>query len=293
MQATAADGIAAKTVLNAAWRLAPAKINLTLSLKGQRADGYHLLNSLVAFAGVGDRLAAEPASGLSLAISGPFADGLSAGGDNLVLRAAESLAAGSAMGAALHLEKNLPLASGIGGGSSDAAAALKLLEELWAISSTDELARTLGADVPVCCAAPVPQIMRGIGDDLTPAPDLPAAWVVLVNPLVGVPTAAVFSNVSDKHPPSAPSMPEDGFECFAAFTDWLTTQRNDLQSAAIAVCPIISEVLQALSEAPLARMSGSGATCFALVEHEAEALELAQRVRNARPWWVAAAPLLS
>lgn len=274
------------------WRLAPAKINLTLSLKGQRADGYHLLESMVVFAGVGDRLAAEPASGLSLTMSGPFSDGLSASGDNLVLRAAEGLANGTPKGAALHLEKNLPVASGIGGGSSDASAALALLSEMWGTNPPADLALKLGADVPVCCAAPKPQIMRSIGEDLSPAPALPSAWVVLVNPLVGVPTGAVFANVADKHPPAAPGLPETGFANFADFASWLGTQRNDLQAAAIAVCPVVAEVLSALAAAPMSRMSGSGATCFALLPSKGEALALAERIRGMSSWWVAAAPLL-
>ncbi|MEM1300412.1 MAG: 4-(cytidine 5'-diphospho)-2-C-methyl-D-erythritol kinase, partial [Pseudomonadota bacterium] len=272
MPAMVADGAAGA-------RLAPAKINLTLHLKGQRADGYHLLESLVVFAGVGDLVSAEPARGLSLSLSGPFADGLSAAGDNLVLRAAEGLAAGRHLGAALHLEKNLPMASGIGGGSSDAATTLALLSEMWEVPTPDGLAASLGADVPVCCAAPGPQIMRGIGEELTPAPPLPEAWVVLVNPLVGVPTGAVFAKVADKHPPTAPQMPEKGFRSFADLTSWLAAQRNDLQDAAMDVCPPISKVLEALSGAPFARMSGSGATCFALSPDEHTAMDLADQIR--------------
>lgn len=295
-----ADGVAGRTgdtAVATAWRLAPAKINLTLSLRGQRADGYHLLDSLVVFAGVGDRLAVEAASGLSLSIGGPFSDGLSAGGDNLVLRAAQGLAGGATggrpRGAALHLEKNLPVASGIGGGSSDAATALKLLSDLWGVDPDAALAASLGADVPVCCAAPAPQVMRGIGEDLTPAPGLPTCWVVLVNPLIGVPTGAVFAQVADKHPPAAPDLPAQGFAAFGDLTAWLQTQRNDLQEAAIAVCPVIASVLSALADAPIARMSGSGATCFALLQGEAQALALAERIRADGRWWVAAAPVLS
>ena len=282
----AADGAAAS-------RLAPAKVNLNLHLCGQRADGYHLLDSLVVFPAIGDRLSVDAAEGLSLALSGPFAQGLSSGGDNLVLSAAERLAAnaGVTRGAALHLQKNLPLASGIGGGSSDAATALCLLAAHWGCEVPDDLALALGADVPVCCRAPAPQRMQGIGERLTPVIGLPAFWMVLVNPLVGVPTGAVFAGVADKSPPPAPERPAGGFAGFDDFTDWLATQRNDLQAPAIAVCPPIREVLDALASVPLARMSGSGATCFALFEDQVGAERLADQLRSQTPWWVAAAPV--
>ena len=272
--------------------LAPAKVNLYLHLCGRRPDGYHLLDSLVVFPAVGDLLAAEPAPTLSLAAGGPFAEGLSTGADNLVLRAAEALARhhGLAAGAALRLTKNLPLASGIGGGSSDAAAALRLLSRLWGATVPDGLALALGADVPVCCAAPHATRMQGIGERLSPAPRLPPFWLVLVNPLRAVPTGAVFAGVRDREPPPGPAAPEAGFARFAAFVDWLAQQRNDLEAPAMALCPAIGEVLAALSDAPLARMSGSGATCFALVEHEAEAVALAESLRP-RGWWSVAAPV--
>ena len=272
--------------------LAPAKVNLYLHLCGRRPDGYHLLDSLVVFPPVGDLLAAEPAEALSLSVCGPFAEGLSAGADNLVLRAGEALAGhhGLAAGAALRLSKNLPLASGIGGGSSDAAAALRLLSWLWGVAVPDGLALSLGADVPVCCAAPRPMRMQGIGERLSPAPTLPPFWLVLANPLAAVATGAVFAGVGDRNPPPGPPAPEDGFDRFAAFADWLGRQHNDLQASAVALCPAIAEVLSALSGAPVARMSGSGATCFAMVESEAEATALADRLRP-RGWWVAAAPV--
>ena len=274
-------------------RLAPAKINLSLHLKGQRSDGYHLLDSLVAFAGIGDRISVERSAGLSLSLNGPFAGGLSTGADNLVLRAAERLAAGHPLGAAVHLEKNLPLASGIGGGSADAAATLAVLSELWGMPVPTALPAQLGADVPVCCAGPQPHRMRGIGDELSSVPDLPPAWVVLVNPLVGVATAKIFASVVDKNPPPAPPIPAEGFSDFDDFCGWLSTQRNDLQAAAIANCPIIAEVLAALGQAPLARMSGSGATCFGLLRDQNSAITLADQMRSERPdWWVAAAPVL-
>jgi len=273
-------------------RIAHAKINLTLHLCGQRADGYHLLDSLVAFPALGDRLSVEPAQGLSLSLSGPFGDALSASGDNLVLQAAERLAqaTGTRRGAALHLEKSLPVASGIGGGSADAAAALALLSRLWGVAVPNGLALGLGADVPVCCAAPRPQRMQGIGERLTPGPALPPAWIVLVNPLVGVATGAVFAGIADKHPPPGPDLPPR-FADFAALAGWLAATRNDLQPSAVRLCPAIADVLAALSVAPVARMSGSGATCFALLPAEAPAHALAERLRRETRWWVAAAPL--
>lgn len=272
--------------------LAPAKVNLYLHLCGRRPDGYHLLDSLVVFPAIGDRLSAEPADTLSLAVSGPFAEGLTVGADNLVMRAATVLARhhGIAAGAAMRLTKNLPVASGIGGGSSDAAAALHLLSRLWGVAAPERLALSLGADVPVCCASPRPMRMRGIGEQLSPGPRLPAFWLVLVNPLVPTPTGAVFAGVRDRNPPPAPRAPEGGFACFDAFASWLSLQRNDLQGAAALLCPVIGELLKALAQAPLARMSGSGATCFALVESEAQATTLSERLRQARPdWWVATA----
>ena len=274
-------------------RLAAAKVNLTLHLRGQRADGYHLLESLVVFPRLGDGLSVEPANGLSLSIGGPFGDGLSTGADNLVLKAAEGLARrhGVSRGAALHLKKNLPVASGIGGGSSDAATALRLLAEAWGVDVPDDLALWLGADVPVCCQAPAPQIMSGIGERLRPAPRLPDMHILLVNPLVGVPTGAVFAGVADKCPDLPPDPPPEGFSDFDASVGWLATQRNDLQAAAVAICPPIGEVLSALSEAPVARMSGSGATCFALYPDQAAADAIADHLRAQTGWWVASAPV--
>ena len=268
--------------------LARAKINLTLHLCGQRADGYHLLDSLVVFPGIGDHLTAEPSGVLSLVLDGPFGQGLSAAGDNLVLRAAEGLAAGRPLGAALRLQKNLPVASGIGGGSSDAATALALLSRLWDVPVPEGLALSLGADVPVCAAAPIAQHMQGIGERLTPVPRLPDFWIVLVNPLVSVPTGAVFQGTPDKNPGPVPGLP-DGFANFTDLRDWLAQGRNDLQPAASGLCPAIGEVLTALSDAPFARMSGSGATCFALFPDQAGAEAKAEDLRANTGWWVAAA----
>ncbi len=289
---------------------APAKINLTLHLTGRRPDGYHLLGSLVAFAGVGDNVRCAPATGdpataITLTVTGPHASGLNTD-DNLVLRAARALARrhGVTSGAALSLEKHLPVASGIGGGSSDAAAALRLLACKWQVGVPPDLAISLGADVPACMAAPAPQLMSGIGEILAPSPPLPDCWTVLVNPGTGVETASVFAkvggNVGSKLAATASAsdqatgtaFPGGPFATFADFCGWLHQQRNDLQSAAQEICPPVSEILQALSPAPFARMSGSGATCFALLPDRSTAQDLAQRLARRADWWVAAAPIL-
>lgn len=272
---------------------APAKINLFLHLRGRRHDGYHLLDSLVVFAGAGDGLFVREAEELTLEIDGPFSSGLNGPG-NLCLRAADALARyhGKSPGAALHLTKNLPVASGIGGGSSDAAATLRLLSDLWEVEVPDGLALGLGADVPVCMDAPMPRMMSGIGEVLGPAPPLPDCWMVLVNPGVAVPTGAVFAGVEDHSPPPGPALPPGGIAEFDAFRAFLLGQRNDLEPAARALCPAIGDVLDALSGAPLARMSGSGATCFAVFPDEAEARNVAERLRAWSDWWIVAVPML-
>lgn len=271
---------------------APAKVNLYLHVTGRRADGYHLLDSLAVFPALGDRLAARPAAGLSLALAGPFANALAAEPDNLVLRAARALAAAreSAPDVALTLEKTLPPASGIGGGSSDAAATLRLLARLWDVVVPADLAPALGADVPVCFAAPEPRFMTGIGERLVLAPPLPGFWMVLANPGIAVPTAAAFAALSRcDNPPAIPPPTLAGFD---GLIDWLRAQRNDLEAPARSLCPAVDEVLEALRGAPLARMSGSGATCFALHASEAQAQAQAARLRRARPgWWIATAPV--
>jgi 4-diphosphocytidyl-2-C-methyl-D-erythritol kinase len=271
---------------------APAKVNLYLHLRGRRPDGYHLLDSLAVFPGFGDRLSAGAGQGLTLEIAGPFGASLTAEPDNLVLRAARALASahGIAPDVALRLEKHLPVASGIGGGSSDAAATLRLLSRLWRVPVPAGLALTLGADVPVCLEAPQPQLMAGIGEKLAPAPPLPKFWMVLANPGVAVATGAVFAAVECRDNPPGP--PPPGTPAFSDLIDWLAQTRNDLQSAAIAACPVIAEALTALDDAPLARMSGSGATCFALHEGRSAAAAQAERLRRTQPdWWIAAAPV--
>ena len=269
---------------------APAKVNLFLHVIGRRADGYHLLDSLVVFTEAADELRAEPAQALALHLDGPFAAGLAAEPDNLVLRAARALAAetGVAPRARLGLHKNLPVASGIGGGSADAAAALRLLCRLWQVApdptALARLAIGLGADVPVCLAGRASR-MGGIGERIEPAPTLPACGIVLVNPGVAVATAEVFRN---RHCAwsSVASLPGSWADAAAMAAD-LSTLRNDLQPAAVGLQPVIGEVLSALAGTPdclLARMSGSGATCFGLFSDAAAAQRAAARL--ARPgWW--------
>jgi 4-diphosphocytidyl-2-C-methyl-D-erythritol kinase len=265
---------------------APAKINLTLLVTGKRPDGYHLLDSLVVFAGAHDRLSAAPADNLTLQIGGPFGAKLAAEPDNLVLRAARALAASAGMPARAHLrlEKHLPVASGIGGGSSDAAAALRLLSRLWGAPIPDGLAATLGADVPVCLD-PRPRRMAGIGEILTGAPRLPACGILLVNPGVALATQAVFAARAAAF--SVPASFPDAWPDTAAMADDLASWANDLQPPALKLCPVVGTVLETLRAVPgcrLARMSGSGATCFALFDTPAAAKAAAPLV--ARPaWW--------
>lgn len=276
---------------------APAKVNLALHVTGRRGDGYHLLDSLVVFADVGDRLRIAAAPDLALTVSGPFASGVPTDERNLVLRAAR-LMAPAGQGARIALEKQLPHGGGIGGGSSDAAATIRALGRLWAVPEPAvEAVLTLGADVPVCLRAPAPQRMRGIGADLTPLPALPEAHLVLVNPGLAVPTGAVFARravaagAEDTGLTPLPEAPD-----FAAFADWLGHQRNDLEAPAMAIAPVIDRVRAALRATPgchLARMSGSGSTVFGLFATAAASAAAATRLAAAHPgWWVRAAPIL-
>lgn len=263
---------------------APAKINLALHVTGQRADGYHLLDTLVGFASVGDWLElSEGATGFS--VSGPEAAQVPADGRNSVLAAAGAFG----FTGALHLEKHLPVASGIGGGSADAAAAVRGIVALTGQEPAGLAARllALGADVPMCHAS-TPARVRGIGEEIAPLP-LPALPVVLVNPRVEVSTPAVFKALTEKgNPPlGAPPAPAD-------LLPWLAARRNDLEPPAIALVPAIGEVLGALRNcgAGLARMSGSGATCFGIFTDDSKAGTAARALRARHPgWWVAAARL--
>jgi 4-diphosphocytidyl-2-C-methyl-D-erythritol kinase len=268
-------------------RIARAKVNLALHVVGRRADGYHLLDSLVAFADFGDVVTVEPAHSLSLSITGPMAAGLSAGPDNLVLKAAQML--GSPLGAAITLEKRLPIASGIGGGSADAAATMQALGALWGCALPDAgQVLALGADVPVCLAGQSCR-MAGIGDQISPIA-LPPAHLVLVNPGVGLSTAAVFGALLRRdNPPLPPAAPMPDAAALAAY---LGHCRNDLEAPALSLVPQIGAVLAALQGQTgclLARMSGSGATCFGLFASAsaAEAAATALRAQSGA-WWVQA-----
>jgi 4-diphosphocytidyl-2-C-methyl-D-erythritol kinase len=268
---------------------APAKVNLYLRITGRRADGFHLLDSLAVFAGAGDRISAGASDRLGLTLAGPEAAALGAEPDNLVLRAARALAAaaGRPARAALRLEKNLPVASGIGGGSADAAAALRVLDALWDARLGPEglarLAAGLGADVPVCVARR-PARMRGVGEVLSPVPALPALGLLLANPRLALATPAVFRARAPGFAAEA-TMPAR-FADAAALADWLRPLGNDLQDAAIGLCPPVAEVLAAIAARPgclLARMSGSGATCFGLFPDPAGAAAAAAALPPA--WW--------
>jgi 4-diphosphocytidyl-2-C-methyl-D-erythritol kinase len=268
---------------------APAKVNLYLRVTGRRADGYHLLDSLAVFAGIGDEVRADPANALSLAVLGPEAHALRDEPDNLVLRAARALASslGREARAALTLTKRLPVASGIGGGSADAAATLLALSALWLGPSTGvplpDIAATLGADVPVCLHRR-PMRMEGIGELLSEPPLLPRFGLLLANPRLALATPAVFRARSGEFSPRA-EMPTR-FDDVQDLIAWLCPLGNDLQAAAVSLCPPVAEVLDAIAAQPgclLARMSGSGATCFGVFPTEAVAAAAAAALPAA--WW--------
>lgn len=291
------------TAAAAVVRTAPAKLNLTLRVVGRRADGYHELDSVVAFTELGDvvRALAAPPGELTLALDGPFAHALAASGpadDNLVLRAARALAAatGCRRGAHLTLTKHLPVASGIGGGSTDAAATLQALIALWQVSidaaALGALALTLGADVPVCLDAR-PCRMQGIGERLTPLEHMPTVPLVLVNPGAPLATRAVFGARTGAF--SAALEAGVTVSDAAALAELVRRGGNDLEAPARRILPVVGEVLSALAARPgctAAAMSGSGATCFGLFA-SAETAALAEAfLRAAQPdWWVAATRL--
>ncbi|NSX84637.1 4-(cytidine 5'-diphospho)-2-C-methyl-D-erythritol kinase [Agrobacterium tumefaciens] len=271
---------------------APAKINLALHVTSQRADGYHLLETLVTFTEAGDTIRIRDADADSFSISGPFGDLLRAGdgGDNLVTRARDLLrdalasTGQPARPVAIHLEKNLPVASGIGGGSADAAATLRGLLQHWragiAPDALASMALTLGADVPMCLESRS-LIARGIGEDIEPVTDLPELSMVLANPLKAVSTPEIFRRLQNKTNPPLPASATIGW------MDFLAQSRNDLQPPAQALLPEIGEIIGLLSQegAALVRMSGSGATCFGIF-HSLEAAKKAETsLRKKRPGW--------
>jgi 4-diphosphocytidyl-2-C-methyl-D-erythritol kinase len=263
-----------------------AKINLALHVRARRADGYHELDTIFAFVDDGDHLFAEIAGELTLDISGPFASDLCAGADNLVLQAAHVLQAHFKIeqGAKLTLIKRLPIASGIGGGSADAAAAARLLNRLWRIYAPEEalaaLLAPLGADIPACVFSST-QIGRGIGTSLSPIKDegLYASNILLVNPNIALSTGPVFRAWDGQ---------DRGGLSGNTLSEMVFSGRNDLQAPANSQCPEIAEILQALQhhDPLLAQMSGSGATCFALFSTKNKCLEAQANIKNAYPhWW--------
>ncbi len=271
---------------------APAKINLTLHVTGQRADGYHLLDSIVAFADVGDVIRVRPSDQMRLTVTGPKASGVPTDRSNLCWRAAEPFD----LPVAIELEKHLPAAAGIGGGSSDAAAVIRAMETLTGRAAPFDPIE-LGADLPVCCHASAAH-MQGIGEQLRPWP-LPRLHAVLVNPGIEVPTGPVFAALPQKTNPAMQpwphGAPQMAAKSVAHTLHWLAQQRNDLQLAAISVRSEVGDVLNALSglhQQQLVRMSGSGATCFALFLTRDQAQTAAQRLQTAHPgWWVTACTL--
>jgi 4-diphosphocytidyl-2-C-methyl-D-erythritol kinase len=272
---------------------ARAKVNLFLHVTGKRADGYHLLDSLAVFAGIADRITFAPSETLTLAVTGPFASSLANEPDNLVLRAARALAAecGIRPSGALTLHKHIPVASGIGGGSADAAGALRLLCRAWrvtpAAAALERIALVLGADVPVCLRDR-PAQMRGVGEHLTPAPSFPDCGLVLVNPGVPLSTVAVFRARASAHDGySSPVALPEGWNTAEQMAASLAALTNDLEASAATLAPVIGDVSRAIAGTKgclLSRMSGSGATCFGLFASAAAAAAASGEL--ARPgWW--------
>jgi len=269
---------------------AAAKINLFLHVGTRRADGFHPLQSLAVFTDLGDALAIAPAPDLSLQIDGPFAKGLDGEGDNLVLRAARSL---GGEGAKLTLTKNLPVASGIGGGSADAAAALRGLNALWNSGKDSaalcELAAALGSDIPVCVTS-THSFMEGRGEILRAPDSMPRLPMLLVNPRVAVPTKDVFAALQTRSGADM-SLPRGRFRDTADLLRFLEATRNDLEAPALQLQPMIGEVLTAIAALPgalLTRMSGSGATCFGIFADDDCCARAAQILKEAAPgWWIA------
>ncbi|WP_373424663.1 4-(cytidine 5'-diphospho)-2-C-methyl-D-erythritol kinase [Mesorhizobium sp. SARCC-RB16n] len=275
---------------------APAKINLALHVTGRRSDGYHFIESLAVFTRFGDRIEIAPADADDFSVSGRYAPDVPLDGGNLVLKARDALrhAAGirSTPPVTIRLEKNLPVASGMGGGSSDAAAVLRGLADSWGLDiDSAELARiglSLGADVPMCLAAK-PLVARGIGEELSMVPDFSALGLVLVNPGTPVLSAEIFASLSRRDNEPLPPLPRS-IE-FHSLRNWLEVTRNDLEPAALAMRPAIGRALSWLDKAGsgFSRMSGSGATCFGLFETGNVAKRAAAEIRSRQPDWFVAA----
>ena len=281
---------------------APAKVNLALHVTGRRADGYHELESLVVFVDVADEVVAQPAEADRLRVGGPFAAAVGSSDSNLVMRAVRAFRARwpgrLPDGLDISLTKNLPVAAGIGGGSADAAAMLRLLarlgEEEVAFAELRDVALSLGADVPACLLSRACEV-RGVGEILHPLRSFPTTHLVLVNPLVPVVTADVFRRLDSRQNPPMPALPQPMTRP-AQLGLWLSETRNDLEPPAIALVPAIGALLrdmQVLDGCALARMSGSGGTVFGLFGSEAQAHQAAHEMRAKNPhYWVAAAPVI-
>jgi 4-diphosphocytidyl-2-C-methyl-D-erythritol kinase len=265
---------------------ARAKINLCLHVTGQRDDGYHLLDSIVVFADVGDHISITPSVGFSLTIDGPFACDLSVDQDNLILRAAK-LYVDVCDGAAIKLTKNLPVASGIGGGSADAAATLRALSRMTDVPLPDDRGLSLGADVPVCLLGTACQ-MQGIGDVITPIVAFPRLSAVLVCPKAGVATSLVFAAITQKNNPQISKLPVDGLDS-GNIMGFINQQRNDMEIPSANMVPEINQCLEAIRKqgALLARMSGSGATCVGLFSCIKDAQIASDHLQATHPdWWI-------
>ena len=278
---------------------APAKINLFLHITGKRDDGYHLVQSVMVFVDVGDDLEFSRHDGLLIDVEGPFAGEMPAANENLVYKAAQLLAQEFKvpLRGAVHLTKNLPVASGIAGGSSDAAAALKGFVKLWGlpeeVDRVQRVAQKLGADVPACLIGK-PVWAEGIGEKMTRLPEMPPLHIVLVNPLVATPTPEVFRRFRNKF--SAPLQFMGRKKTMHEWIADLKIYRNDLLDAATEVTPEIPQVLNALMETPnchVARLSGSGATCFGIYDTQAAAIAAVNKLKQLYPrWWVEPASLV-
>ena len=263
--------------------LAPAKVNLALHVTGRRADGYHLLDSLVVFADRGDQLELSLAEDYAIRVTGPLAEGVPEDDRNLCIKAARA----AGVPVRITLEKHLPNAAGLGGGTSDAAAVLRGIAQL---TGKPPLAHpeSIGADLPVCLFGKAAR-MQGVGEKITPQPGLPALPAVLVNPRLPLTTPEVFRSLERRDNPPLEELPE-GLATVQDMAGWLDRQRNDLEAPALRAAPAIAGVLSALAAQPgclLARMSGSGASCFALFPDLAAAEMAAKRLSDAQPnWWI-------